>query len=94
MSDLPSAARRSGRMPDWLPAVEQFGEGFFLQFAPEALADWLSPPGLQSRASQLQAGAAAWIAARAGERHGGEREQLRANASGPNTSWRTVSRTR
>jgi hypothetical protein len=22
-----------GQMPDWLPAVEQFGEGFFLQFA-------------------------------------------------------------
>ena len=28
--------------PDWLPAVEQFGEGFFLQFSPEALAHWLS----------------------------------------------------
>jgi hypothetical protein len=28
--------------PEWLPAVEQFGEGFFLQFAPQALAGWLS----------------------------------------------------
>jgi hypothetical protein len=50
-----------GQMPDWLPAVEQFGEGFFLQFAPEALASWLSLPGLLERAGQLQAGATAWI---------------------------------
>jgi hypothetical protein len=50
-----------GQTPDWLPAVEQFGEGFFLQFAPEALASWLSQPGLLERAGQLQAGATAWI---------------------------------
>jgi MrfA Zn-binding domain len=50
-----------GQTPDWLPAVEQFGEGFFLQFAPEALVAWLSQPGLLERAGQLQAGATAWI---------------------------------
>ena len=50
--------------PDWLPAVEQFGEGFFLQFAPEALAQWLSQPGVLTRARQLQAGATAWINAK------------------------------
>src|SRR4051794_40234853 len=49
------------QMPDWLPAVEQFGEGFFLQFAPEALAFWLSERDLLERAGQLQAGATAWI---------------------------------
>jgi hypothetical protein len=49
------------QMPDWLPAVEQFGEGFFLQFAPEALAEWLSQPGQLARATQLQGGATAWI---------------------------------
>jgi hypothetical protein len=49
------------QLPDWLPAVEQFGEGFFLQFVPEALAGWLSQPDLMARASQLQAGATAWI---------------------------------
>ena len=50
-----------GQTPEWLPAVEQFGEGFFLQFEPEALASWLSQPGLLERAGQLQAGATAWI---------------------------------
>jgi hypothetical protein len=50
--------------PDWLPAVEQFGEGFFLQFAPEALAQWLSKPAVLARAGQLQAGATAWINAK------------------------------
>ena len=37
-----------GQMPDWLPAVEQFGEGFFLQFAPEALAPGCHSPVLLS----------------------------------------------
>jgi hypothetical protein len=50
--------------PDWLPAVEQFGEGFFLQFAPEALARWLSQPGVLTRARELQAGSSAWIEAK------------------------------
>jgi hypothetical protein len=50
--------------PDWLPAVEQFGEGFFLQFSPEALAHWLSAPGVLARAGQLQSGANAWINAK------------------------------
>jgi hypothetical protein len=34
--------------PDWLSAVEQFGEGFFLKLAPEAIAHWLSRPGFGS----------------------------------------------
>jgi hypothetical protein len=50
--------------PEWLPAVEQFGEGFFLQFAPEALAHWLSRPAVLTRAKQLQAGSTAWIKAK------------------------------
>src|ERR1700736_5793391 len=50
--------------PDWLPAVEQFGEGFFLQLSPDALAHWLSQPGVLARARQLQAGATAWINAK------------------------------
>ena len=52
------------QMPDWLPAVEQFGEGFFLKFAPEALAYWLSQPGVLTRARELQAGSTAWINAK------------------------------
>src|SRR5260370_11527340 len=50
--------------PDWLPAVEQFGEGFFLQFSSEALAQWLSEPGVLARAGQIQAGSTAWINAK------------------------------
>jgi len=50
--------------PDWLPAVEQFGEGFFLQFSSEALAQWLSTPSVLARAGQIQAGATAWINAK------------------------------
>jgi hypothetical protein len=53
-----------GQTPAWLPAVEQFGEGFFLQFAPQALAGWLSRPAVLTRAKQLQGGASAWIAAK------------------------------
>jgi Domain of unknown function (DUF1998) len=53
-----------GQTPEWLPAVEQFGEGFFLQFAPQALAGWLSRPAVLTRAKQLQGGASAWIAAK------------------------------
>ncbi|MEY9161636.1 DrmB family protein [Bradyrhizobium japonicum] len=49
------------QMPDWLPAVEQFGEGFFVQFAAEALQDWLVRPSLLARATQLQGGVTAWI---------------------------------
>jgi uncharacterized protein DUF1998 len=44
--------------------VEQFGEGFFLQFAPEALAHWLSQPDVLKRAKQLQAGSTAWVNAK------------------------------
>ncbi len=46
--------------PDWLPAVERFGEGLFFQFDPVTLADWLTQPTLQDRLAQLQAGASAW----------------------------------
>jgi hypothetical protein len=50
--------------PEWLPAVEQFGEGFFLQFSPEALSRWLSRAAVLARAQQLQDGATAWIQAK------------------------------
>jgi hypothetical protein len=39
-------------------------EGFFLEFAPEALAYWLSRAEVLTRARQLQAGATAWIKAK------------------------------
>jgi hypothetical protein len=53
-----------GQNPDWLPAVEQFGEGFFIRFSPEALAQWLIRPAVLERARELQAGATAWVDAK------------------------------
>jgi hypothetical protein len=52
------------RDPHWLPAVEQYGEGFFLRFKPEAIAEWLKRPVVQARAGQLHEGVDAWAAAR------------------------------
>ena len=49
-----------GRQPEWLPAVEQFGEGFFIRFAPEALERWLARPEVGERARRLRDGADAW----------------------------------
>jgi len=49
-----------GRSPSWLPAVESFGEGFFLLFDPDALAAWLARPALRDRAQVLEVGVSAW----------------------------------
>lgn len=46
--------------PAWLPAVEAFGEGFFLTFEPGALAAWLARPGVMARARELEAGVTTW----------------------------------
>jgi hypothetical protein len=78
-----------GQNPEWLPAVEQFGEGFFIRFSPEALAQWLIRPAVLARAQELQAGPplgwmqsvrGAWPSART----------FSTSASGPNTSWLTA----
>lgn len=53
-----------GRSPTWLPAVESFGEGFFLTFDPDALAAWLARPAMIARARELEAGVSAWERAR------------------------------
>jgi hypothetical protein len=50
--------------PQWLPAVEQFGEGIFLKFSSNAVARWLGKPAVIERAQQLQAGVDAWIDAK------------------------------
>lgn len=53
-----------GYGPTWLPAVEGFGEGFFLTFDPDALAIWLARTALLERARQLEAGVLRWERAR------------------------------
>ena len=46
----------------WLPAVENRGEGIFLQFNPESVAAWLQKPAVTQRGSQLAEGFARWKA--------------------------------
>lgn len=53
-----------GADPDWLPAIEQFGEGFFIRFDPTALAGWVGSPPVVERQRILQAGITAWTDAR------------------------------
>ncbi len=53
-----------GQSPDWLPGVEQFGEGIFIQFSSDALSKWLSRPAVLQRARQLQAGVKRWAEAK------------------------------
>jgi MrfA Zn-binding domain len=53
---------------DWLPAIEQFGEGLFIHVEPNAISNWLSRPAVQERLEALFAGHAAWASAKFGMR--------------------------
>ncbi|MDA1143085.1 MAG: DUF1998 domain-containing protein [Planctomycetota bacterium] len=44
----------------WLPAVENRGEGIFIQFKADAIQEWLSRPAVKERDSVLQAGFELW----------------------------------
>lgn len=50
--------------PDWLPAVEQFGEGIFIQFSPDLLSAWLARPIVLDRSRRLQEGVRKWAEAK------------------------------
>ncbi|KQM59964.1 MULTISPECIES: DUF1998 domain-containing protein [unclassified Sphingomonas] len=52
---------------DWLPAVEQLGEGIFLRFDAEAIADWLARPAVMARHEALWSGWERW---RGGQAYG------------------------
>jgi hypothetical protein len=45
---------------EWLPAVEQFGEGLFIHFDGPAVGAWLEREGVGTRAAQLLAGFDLW----------------------------------
>ena len=47
---------------DWLPAVENRGEGIFIQFDPTATAAWLARPQVVQRGQTLAAGFQIWRA--------------------------------
>lgn len=50
--------------PEWLPAIEQFGEGFFIRFDPAKLAAWAASAPVRERWRQLRGGIDAWVASR------------------------------
>jgi hypothetical protein len=52
----------------WFPAIENRGEGLFLQLGPESIDGWLARPGVTQRVDQLAAGHAQWAADRQSSR--------------------------
>jgi hypothetical protein len=50
----------------WLPAVENRGEGVFLGFRQQAIQSWLERPSVQARTQQLRNGFNAWAKAHPG----------------------------
>ena len=48
--------------PDWLPAIEQFGEGLFIQFDADAILEWLGREGPKQRTMLLLRGFESWAA--------------------------------
>jgi hypothetical protein len=50
------------REVSWLPAVENRGEGVFVQFHKSAVEEWLARPAVQERGRQLLAGFEGWQA--------------------------------
>jgi hypothetical protein len=45
---------------DWLPAIEQFGEGLFIQISSAALTEWLGRKQTKARLDQLQCAGSQW----------------------------------
>lgn len=54
--------------PAWFPAVENRGEGLFLQLDSQAVQDWLGRPAVINRLNQLTAGHLKWREGRKSQR--------------------------
>ena len=54
------------RQPEWVPAVDNRGEGVFVQFSRDALEQWRTRAAVQERYGQLRRGFEAWKKDRAG----------------------------
>lgn len=54
--------------PKWFPAVENRGEGVFVQLRAEAVREWLTRPGVVTRLEDLEAGHRSWAERRNSER--------------------------
>lgn len=59
----PRAPLANGK-PEWIPATEVRGEGIFLRFSTQRLAEWLLRPGVKAREAALLQGHKAFRAAR------------------------------
>lgn len=70
--ELEMGVRRAAlaRETTWLPAVENKGEGIFLQFKSNLVEQWLNRSEVQNRGQKLEAGFHCWIA----EHHGSHRQ--------------------
>jgi Domain of unknown function (DUF1998) len=47
--------------PKWLPAVENRGEGVFIQFKANAIAEWVQRPAVEKRHAELEEGFQQWL---------------------------------
>ena len=47
--------------PQWFPAVENRGEGVFIQIGTDAIAEWEQRPAVQQRLEDLRRGQRAWM---------------------------------
>ncbi len=54
--------------PSWFPAIENRGEGVFVQLRAQSVKDWLARPAVQERVQGLAAGHALWAEARKSKR--------------------------
>lgn len=54
--------------PSWFPAVENRGEGVFVQLRPDSVAAWLARPAVKSRIDALTAGHQRWARDRKSQR--------------------------
>jgi len=54
--------------PQWFPAVENRGEGLFLQLRAETVSNWLERPGVKQRLNALMIGHQRWMKGRKTQR--------------------------
>ncbi|MDX2099442.1 MAG: DUF1998 domain-containing protein [Leptolyngbyaceae cyanobacterium bins.59] len=50
--------------PNWVPAIENLGEGVFLSIRKDAIHEWLERPAVKKRAEKLEKGYLKWLDAR------------------------------
>jgi Domain of unknown function (DUF1998) len=69
LEDVQLAVRGApiSRDADWLPAIEQFGEGIFIHFDEAAIGRWLASGATKARHDRLAGGYLHWIKRFAGE---------------------------